>query len=281
MRGGTQYQTSGGRAARISIHPPRAGRDVALSRLTAWRLYFNPPAPCGAGRLPPRPSNRGRRISIHPPRAGRDLSAGLAEWIYHNFNPPAPCGAGRLCDCRQHDGGDNFNPPAPCGAGRESFIRTLPTIQFQSTRPVRGGTCWRVLCHNGSPISIHPPRAGRDYGIPRNDVYREISIHPPRAGRDFCNEDLKQVYHISIHPPRAGRDDGRPFPSRQLSYFNPPAPCGAGLALLIRSVLASKFQSTRPVRGGTIGTSVPGFRLTYFNPPAPCGAGPGSWAIMP
>ena len=35
-------------------------------------------------------------------------------------------------------------------------------------------------------------------------------------------------------------------------YFNPPAPCGAGLTAPVASpALSSAFQSTRPVRGGT------------------------------
>ena len=35
---------------RISIHPPRAGRDLSCLRSYATEGYFNPPAPCGAGR---------------------------------------------------------------------------------------------------------------------------------------------------------------------------------------------------------------------------------------
>ena len=56
-----------------------------------------------------------------------------------------------------------------------------------------------------------------------------ISIHPPRAGRD-CNWGYNYLFQrISIHPPRAGRD------------------------LVPRLTVAAfgKFQSTRPVRGGT------------------------------
>ena len=57
-------------------------------------------------------------------------------------------------------------------------------VTFQSTRPMRGGTC------NGWPrylrwwISIHPPHAGRD-PIPSVAAKpKHISIHPPHAGRD-------------------------------------------------------------------------------------------------
>ena len=57
-----------------------------------------------------------------------------------------------------------------------------------------------------------------------------ISIHPPRAGRDPLPVALVDMADISIHPPRAGRD-----------------PLGAAAA-----ALSAGFQSTRPVRGGTL-----------------------------
>ena len=40
-----------------------------------------------------------------------------------------------------------------------------------------------------------------------------------------------------------------------LCHFNPPAPCGAGPGIDRRSVPISTFQSTRPLRGGTITNS--------------------------
>ena len=103
--------------ADISIHPPRAGRDKKSCFAVPMTLYFNPPAPCGAGRLfsafekldkifqSTRPVRGGTcdaddlfedcRISIHPPRAGRDLNFFAVGSLEQNFNPPAPCGAGQ------------------------------------------------------------------------------------------------------------------------------------------------------------------------------------------
>ena len=58
----------------------------------------------------------------------------------------------------------------------------------------------------------------------------DISIHPPRAGRDGeVVELVTEPGLISIHPPRAGRD----------------------LIVPGHKHLQKKFQSTRPVRGGT------------------------------
>ena len=116
VRGGTVRFPSAGRAADISIHPPRAGRD----RTDELDL-----ASMG--------------ISIHPPRAGRDHNRMIRRFFSKDFNPPAPCGAGLLSwdeaigsrifqSTRPVRGGTaqrnvgkltkrNFNPPAPCGAG--------------------------------------------------------------------------------------------------------------------------------------------------------------------
>ena len=38
--------------------------------------------------------------------------------------------------------------------------------EFQSTRPVRGGTGDSTVVEQLAKISIHPPRAGRDLGGP-------------------------------------------------------------------------------------------------------------------
>ena len=83
-----------------------------------------------------------------------------------------------------------------------------------------------------------------------------ISIHPPRAGRDEQLEAFARRVMISIHPPRAGRDRTGGACRHQHGDFNPPAPCGAGRNSLPLSVVMLLFQSTRPVRGGTIDSSI-------------------------
>ena len=101
---------------------------------------------------------------------------------------------------------------------------------------------------------------------------------------------------ISIHPPLAGRDSCWCSARTRRWHFNPPAPCGAGLCHEHREKAEYRFQSTRPLRGGTFlsqngitfyvfqstrplrGGTGPRCdergRGTDFNPPAPCGAGP-------
>ena len=101
----------------------------------------------------------------------------------------------------------NFNPRAPCGA-----------------RPANPPPH-----SSGKSISIHAPRAGRDFGFGLNGHDHGISIHAPRAGRDFAG----------------GRD------RKTYQNFNPRAPCGARLVAPARYGVGFTFQSTRPVRGAT------------------------------
>ena len=93
--GGTPPAGAVKRLCRISIHPPRVGRDIEIIQLRILLKHFNPPSPCGEGRFgparggpnpdfnPPSPCGEGQRracalppemyISIHPPRVGRDV----------------------------------------------------------------------------------------------------------------------------------------------------------------------------------------------------------------
>ena len=169
----------------------------------------------------------------------------------------------------------HFNPPSPCGEGPER--RNVPVT--------RAG------------ISIHPPRAGRDgEALGDGQKANKISIHPPRAGRDLLRAGCP--YHdprISIHPPRAGRDTPNGPVLLDHQDFNPPSPCGEGRTFHAPARVLCQFQSTLPVRGGTISflllISLPLFQSTlpvrggtssgkkivpssvYFNPPSPCGEG--------
>ena len=79
----------------ISIHPPRAGRD-RHSVLTLWLLQiFQSTRPVRGGtEFSVGVDCGGDRISIHPPHAGRDHIIPVTVSQRQNFNPPAPCGAG-------------------------------------------------------------------------------------------------------------------------------------------------------------------------------------------
>jgi len=124
-------------------------------------------------------------VSIHAPRAGRDRS-------WSQRGPSGRC----------------FNPRAPRGARLSSSSSPPSVMMFQSTRPARGATGCAVGKHLLFPVSIHAPRAGRDFGGD-NSVSAPICFNPraPRGAR------------------RVGSPDGWLWAS-----FNPRAPRGARLS---------------------------------------------------
>ncbi len=101
--------------------------------------------------------------------------------------------------------------------------------EFQSTLPVWGGTNTSFYMGTPAPISIHPPRVGRDNFLLSKAFLYGISIHPPRVGRDSSGWSW------------GGMDWN----------FNPPSPCGEGRRRRPGSCRRWRFQSTLPVWGGT------------------------------
>ena len=167
----------------VSIHAPRAGRDLRAYPPQTCSICFNPRAPCGARPVaaddfvdrylfqstrPMRgatPRIRAHKVldyvSIHAPHAGRDgsLSTGASD---------------SLC----------FNPRAPCGARPAMFRNHRSRHLFQSTRPMRGATTVLEDLPIVIQVSIHAPHAGRDL-LSQGQVLRNcVSIHAPHAGRD-------------------------------------------------------------------------------------------------
>ena len=98
------------------------------------------------------------------------------------------------------------------------------------------------------------------------------STRPVRGGTFLAFQSTGNRI-ISIHPPRAGRDQRLGFAPARFQDFNPPAPCGAGQKLCPVDTGNLRFQSTRPVRGGTFAVLPMWVPAMDFNPPAPCGAG--------
>ena len=165
MWGGTLYTHATVFHRRISIHPPRVGRD----------------------RLQRRAPGGGAGISIHPPRVGRDVQAGPLLSNEHHFNPPSPCGEGpENCHRRPDRRHISIHPPR-VGRDLSQLSFNIVWMLFQSTLPVWGGTIERFAFSGTARISIHPPRVGRDLWLPLTFEMFGISIHPPRVGRDSPN----------------------------------------------------------------------------------------------
>ena len=100
---------------KISIHPPRGGRDELLAI-----------------------RGRGLRISIHPPRGGRDRIAATFGLAMTTFQSTLPVGGGTWQSGNIRRSARDFNPPSPWGEGR--FVHRLPyIISFISIHPPRGG----------------------------------------------------------------------------------------------------------------------------------------------
>ena len=114
--GGTEGMDTFKDRIKISIHPPRVGRDPDS-------LEFN----------------RHKPISIHPPRVGRDLTMQRGFPLCGYFNPPSPCGEGPL---RHHHLFQNkvFQSTLPVWGGTAGSSVFSSSDRFQSTLPVWGGT---------------------------------------------------------------------------------------------------------------------------------------------
>ena len=94
VRGGTGAYGLFMETCGISIHPPRAGRDVIV--INKGDLIM---------------------ISIHPPRAGRDTSWYLINSSRPQFQSTRPVRGGTGTELTKRAAIFHFNPPAPCGAG--------------------------------------------------------------------------------------------------------------------------------------------------------------------
>ena len=211
VRGATMGQAAREADGWISIHAPRAGRDIYLVPQVGVLFV----------------------ISIHAPRAGRDsirLQLLVMLYPFQSTRPVrgATSGAeelpayGLLFQSTRPVRGATFTRiTAPFlriisihapRAGRDEHIRyiTDQATGFQSTRPVRGATKAQA--------------AGREWSRhfnPRAPCGARPGIWPVKIAAD----------PISIHAPRAGRDTSQPQHSASCRNFNPRAPCGARLGL--------------------------------------------------
>ena len=125
----------------ISIHAPRAGRDPASAGRDHRRSGISIHAPRAGRDILIEVDGKTVVISIHAPHAGRDRKSypcRMGGSTY--FNPRAPCGARPLVPGIYQLLKNHFNPRTPCGARRQIHQDHRLTMEFQSTRPMRGAT---------------------------------------------------------------------------------------------------------------------------------------------
>ena len=138
VRGATRGSSAGHDRRAVSIHAPRAGRDLR---------------PCTECDFVD--------VSIHAPRAGRDKQFNVSLSVPKGFNPRAPCGARRRMEERKRIL-QWFQSTRPVRGATGTRRRVSVLLSFQSTRPVRGATSCAQQFRFGKSVSIHAPRAGRD-----------------------------------------------------------------------------------------------------------------------
>ena len=169
----------------------------------------------------------------------------------------------------------HFNPRTPCGVRLRSGIPAIASGTFQSTHPVRGATrtqsvrrCCKCNFNPRTPCGVrrcrsrptrrsrrtfqstHPVR-GATRSRAEDQAGQEISIHAPRAGCDAARRTLSAVSaHFNPRTP-CGVRRRPPAPSPAPPYFNPRTPCGVRREECCLCTIASRFQSTHPVRGAT------------------------------
>ena len=149
----------------ISIHAPRGGSDVLVTRAEIWSLYFNPRSPWGErpgihaivfseeqgsafqSTLPVGGATRHfgyvpshRRISIHAPRGGSDVAPVSDYNINVLFQSTLPVGGATLLLESRFGFMSNFNPRSPWGERPGDDVDASFTVN----------------------ISIHAPRGGSD-----------------------------------------------------------------------------------------------------------------------
>ena len=300
----------------ISIHAPLAGRDNVAYNIDCMEYIFQSTRPLRGATAPSFTHILPQQFQSTRPLRGATLSFNsyLVLWIY--FNPRAPCGA-RLNLTRQKPPSGPFQSTRPLRGATLVSPLTTSLPEFQSTRPLRGATDPPHRGGGPKPISIHAPLAGRDDPLDLDPIkqsefqstrplrgatkasyfnqrYEEFQSTRPLRGATVLPGLVSDYIIISIHAPLAGRDPpGTPGVWR-CPDFNPRAPCGARRLSTIRSSGTARFQSTRPLRGATLGYTVssafsiisihaplagrdrnpsgPGRCSRYFNPRAPCGA---------
>ena len=146
-------------------------------------------------------------------------------------------------------------------------------IQFQSTPPARGATCWNSICLCWQIyFNPRPPRGGRLSFPSLLDLVHQFQSTPPARGATFVRHCWDATTAISIHAPREG-GDGKAAPgTAQCRNFNPRPPRGGRPNTPPCGGIDFAFQSTPPARGATFHITKTDSRTTFQSTPPARGA---------
>ena len=206
----------------------------------------------GGTGIPPRPLSR-HCISIHPPRVGRDLCVLHRNCLIQTFQSTLPVWGGTPVPGDCITASADFNPPSPCGEGPDPETGEINNLDISIHPPRVGRDIFGRKCLQRT-MYFNPPSPcgeGRDWELMTKRQYKFQSTLPVWGGTESCCS-ISTERMISIHPPRVGRDSCAWRWSACAVYFNPPSPCGEGLAGTRSIGRAFEFQSTLPVWGGTL-----------------------------
>ena len=215
-------------------------------------LYFNPRAPCGARLFSSRTlSFTAKFQSSRPLRGATSTIRTMADNTQFQSSRPL-----RGATIAGRGGGIHIiiSILAPLAGRDQKAQDAIDNATFQSSRPLRGATDGRKRRGKQTAISILAPLAGRDCAKMAMTITDEISILAPLAGRDHSDRVRIPVHQISILAPLAGRDNGIDGAFNLRYDFNPRAPCGARHHRSRLVMRHGEFQSSRPLRGATLGT---------------------------
>ena len=251
-RGATQIASGVHKHAHISIHAPRTGSDVAYSTCLSLTPYFNPRSPHGERRQQVDCHKNRFKFQSTLPARGATINLLSGRLPVEHFNPRSPHGERRAAAARCANQ-RNFNPRSPHGERRKAY-RESPGFRhlFQSTLPARGATSAPCTRQFQQRISIHAPRTGSDYAIPKGAFDEVISIHAPRTGSDGTVGTNRR--HSGYFNPRSPHGERRQRKNRadehqRISIHAPRT--GSDTPLVTDKTLALEFQSTLPARGAT------------------------------
>ena len=213
----------------ISIHAPRTGSDLALSKMSRTPLYFNPRSPHG---------ERLTRRNTAPD--------------CNNFNPRSPHGERQSPVSADTRFPINFNPRSPHGERLSAAFGAQLVSTFQSTLPARGATgcagarC--TVCSDFNPRSPHGERQKRNDLVARGLIFQSTL---PARGATAVTDVERNDLRISIHAPRTGSDAHHETARRTPGDFNPRSPHGERRSTSRSPSRRGLFQSTLPARGAT------------------------------
>ena len=161
MRGATDKEFFQLLSPSISIHAPRAGRDIWCSLMRELQ-----------------------DISIHAPRAGRDVNALKKLSERYKFQSTRPV-RGATQEAERKQTAKTFQSTRPVRGATDPEQAAGSPERISIHAPRAGRDVLQGRPQRDLPISIHAPRAGRDVRGHYSRDNGRISIHAPRAGRDI------------------------------------------------------------------------------------------------